>query len=149
MTAEEVQGMLEPITAWAKSRPDVRAVALVGSWARGGARPDSDLDLMLLVSQPRLLQRDTGWLEAIPWGAARPAYWQDEDYGAAWSRRVFLEDGSELEFTFSLPAWARTAPVDPGTFRVINHGCRIVHDPEEIIERLIHHLKRINPPACS
>jgi hypothetical protein len=98
---------------------------------------------MLLVDEPELFERETDWLEEI--SMSKPERWDDEDYGAAWSRRVYLDDGSELEFTFSTPAWALTAPVDPGTFRVINDGCRILHDPDEIIERLMHHL--INPPS--
>jgi predicted nucleotidyltransferase len=65
MTAEIVGTLLGRITNWAQARPDVRAVALVGSWARGAARPDSDVDLMLLVDEPELFERETDWLEEI------------------------------------------------------------------------------------
>jgi len=147
MTAQTVETLLERIPVWAEARPDVRAIALVGSWAREVARPDSDLDLMLLVNEPELFERETAWLEEI--SVSKPKRWQDKDYGAAWSRRVFLEDGSELEFTFSTPAWALTAPVDPGTFRVIKDGCRILYDPEGILEQLINHVRQINRPPSS
>ncbi|MBF6594916.1 MAG: aminoglycoside 6-adenylyltransferase [Thermaceae bacterium] len=147
MTAEAVKRLLEQITVWAEARPDVRAVALVGSWAREAARPNSDMDLMLLVFEPELFERETKWVKEI--SVSKPKRWQDEDYGAASSRRVFLEDGSELEFTFSTLAWASTAPVDPGTFRVIKDGCRILYDPEGILEQLTNHVRQTNRPPNS
>src|SRR5687767_1223031 len=40
------------VVEWAERRPDIRAVALVGSHARNTATPDSDVDLILLTTQP-------------------------------------------------------------------------------------------------
>lgn len=45
--------LLERITAWFQAREGVATIALVGSHARGAARPDSDIDLVLLVDDPR------------------------------------------------------------------------------------------------
>ena len=39
-------------TAWAASQPDIVAVGLAGSHARGAARPDSDVDLVILSTDP-------------------------------------------------------------------------------------------------
>ncbi|MER3552772.1 MAG: nucleotidyltransferase domain-containing protein [Meiothermus sp.] len=147
MVTATVEATLERIPVWAKARPDVRAIALVGSWARGTARPDSDMDLMLLVDEPELFRREMAWLEEI--SISKPKRWQDEDYGAAWSRRVFLEDNSQLEFTFSTPEWASISPLDPGTFRVMRNGSRILYDPESIFEQLTNHVRQINPPPSS
>jgi Nucleotidyltransferase domain len=44
--------LLERATAWARRRPDIRGLALVGSWARGSARTDSDVDLVVLTTDP-------------------------------------------------------------------------------------------------
>ena len=55
------------------SEPDVQAVIAFGSRARGEARPDSDLDLAVIVGQPQLtpaekmacwkrFNRAPGWL---------------------------------------------------------------------------------------
>lgn len=147
MTLPDVKNLLERIPLWAKARSDIRAVALVGSWARDAARPDSDVDLMLLVLEPELFEREIEWLEEI--SPSKPERWQDEDYGAVWSRRVFLNDGGELEFGFSTPEWASVTPLDAGTFRVISDGCRVLYDPEGILEQLTNHVKQTNPPPSS
>jgi predicted nucleotidyltransferase len=100
---------------------------LVGSHARGTARADSDIDLIVLTTDPQCFRADTAWLRAIDWNviAARPAEWQDEDYGVLWSRRMWLElNRDEVEIGFALPSWAEVKPIDPGTQRVITGGCR-------------------------
>ena len=38
--------IVQVVLVWAKAQPKIRAVALVGSHARGTARPDSDIDVM-------------------------------------------------------------------------------------------------------
>ncbi|MEM9484640.1 MAG: nucleotidyltransferase domain-containing protein [Cyanobacteria bacterium P01_F01_bin.116] len=42
--------ILEEVTQWASFRTDIVAAALGGSWARGTAWVNSDIDLMLLVT---------------------------------------------------------------------------------------------------
>jgi predicted nucleotidyltransferase len=114
-------------------------VALVGSHARGTARADSDIDLIVLTTDPQRFRADTAWLRAIDWNfiAARPAEWQDEDYGVLWSRRMWLKPNrDEVEIGFALPSWAEVKPIDPGTQRVITDGCRALHDPEGLLTRL-------------
>jgi Streptomycin adenylyltransferase len=135
----QAERIIQTIAAWAKTRPAIQAAALVGSQARGVARPDSDIDIVLLVTAPETFRVDTGWLHEIGWNliGARPARWVDEDYGALWSRRLWLEPaGDEIEFGFALPSWAETSPIDPGTSRVIADGCRSLHDPQGRLSRL-------------
>jgi len=127
--------VVTPIVTWAQLRPDILGLALVGSWARGTARPDSDIDLVLLVSEP--FRRDDGWLADIGWPADRVVNWYDAEYGTAWSRHVRLEPPCELEFTFCAPAWAQTLPVDPGTFDVVSKGCRVLLDKAALFEELL------------
>jgi len=56
--AEEFLGRLR---LWAGEKDDVRALIVVGSFARGDARPDSDLDVVLLASHAsRYLGRSLG-----------------------------------------------------------------------------------------
>jgi hypothetical protein len=80
-----------------------------------------------------------GWLHAIDWSAAnvRQLNWEDEDYGAVWSRRIWLEPtGIELEVSFASVSWANVNPLDSRTRRVISDGCRVLHDPKGIFRRL-------------
>ena len=51
--ADEVRLLLATLREWAEGRPDVVAVVLVGSWARGDARMDSDVDVELLTEDQK------------------------------------------------------------------------------------------------
>ena len=130
--------IIEAIVGWAKVRQDIRGVALVGSHARGTARPDSDIDLVVLAVDPEALRADSSWIEAIDWSGAgvKVANWRDEDYGAVWSRRLWLSSGTEVEISVATVAWASIAPLDAGTRRIISDGCRMLHDPAGFLGRL-------------
>jgi predicted nucleotidyltransferase len=80
-----IEHIIRIVLAWATAQPKIRAVALVGSHARGAAGQDSDIDLVLLVVDPQGFRTDTTWIEQIEWQAldSHPQKWQDEDYGAA------------------------------------------------------------------
>ena len=92
---------------------------------------------MLLTFHPAAFRADTGWQEAVAWPGASVAVWEDADYGAAWSRHIFLTNGAEVELCFSFPAWAATDPVDAGTRAVAGRGCRILYDPQGLLARLM------------
>jgi uncharacterized protein len=123
---------LEAVTAWAKLRSDIRGVALVGSHARGQPRADSDVDLLLLAENPSRF-RDPAWLADLD---LPPARWRDEEYGPVWSRRVWLASGDEIELSFAPLSWADVSPIDPGTRKVVSDGCRILYDPDGLLQRL-------------
>jgi uncharacterized protein len=136
--AKAAQRIVQTVLAWAMSEAAIRAVALVGSHARGTAKRGSDIDLVVLARDPDRFRVDRTWQAAIDWNAigARLARWQDEDYGPLWSRRLWLEDDrGEIEIGFARPAWADVNPLDPGTQRVIADGCVILYDPEGLLAR--------------
>jgi hypothetical protein len=133
----QLDQVLAPVSAWARSRPDVLGLALVGSWACGRARQDSDVDLVLLVSEPQIFRRDERWMAEIRWLDRRVVGWHDADYGVAWSRHVRLQPACEIEFTFCDPSWAATDPVDPGTAAVVSGGCRPLLDKAGLFEGLL------------
>ena len=135
----QVDLILQVVLSWATAQPKIRAVALVGSRARGTAHPDSDIDLMLLATDPNSFRADNTWVAEINWHAIgiRPHLWQDEEYGAAWSRRIWLPDCRwPVELTFASLSWANANSPDAGTRQVISHGCRILHDPDALLARL-------------
>ena len=125
--------------SWAKEQPTIQAVALVGPHARGPAREDSDIDFVLLTTNPHAFGADASWLNTIGWDSigTRIGEWQDEHYGRIWSRHLLLEQNNgEIEFGFALPSWADIDPVDPGTRSVIADGCCILYDPKNMLGRL-------------
>lgn len=133
-----MKAVLRSLTNWAIATPNIHAVALVGSWARGTARLDSDIDIMLLVTDPAAFQANSAWLHDIDWPQHRSASsWKDETYGAVWSRHVRLKDATEVELSFGLPAWAAINPIDSGTRQVVCAGCRILYDPLKLLESLM------------
>ena len=123
-------------------------VALIGSHARNAAGQDSDIDLLLLCAEPDRF-RDQAWVAGINWSPAglHLTRWCDEEYGAVWSRRVWFDFQCEIEFAFASLAWADTSPVDRGTTRVVAGGCRILYDPDDLVNRLKLALRCAQPPA--
>jgi Nucleotidyltransferase domain len=121
-----IERVLERAVAWARRQPDIRGLALVGSWARGSARADSDVDLVVLTSRPDRYLADDGWTAAL--GDARVVHTQA--WGPLTERRLLLEGDLEVEVGITGPAWAASDPVDPGTRRVVTDGLRILHDPD-------------------
>ena len=150
----QVDPIVEVVLAWATTQPIIRAIALVGSLARGTARRESDIDLMLLATDPERFRTDTTWVAQIDWRAigTYPEKWMDEEYGAAWSRRVWVSDWP-VEFTFASLSWANADPPDTGTRQVVSDGCRILHDPDALLTRLCRAIgqekagRSMTPPA--
>ena len=72
---QHAERIIQIIPAYAKARSAIRALALVGSHARGTARGDSDIDFVALATGPELFRGDAAWLDAIDWHVigARPA----------------------------------------------------------------------------
>jgi predicted nucleotidyltransferase len=47
-----VNDFLVELRQWAAERCDILALAVIGSHARGTARPDSDVDVVIIVDDP-------------------------------------------------------------------------------------------------
>jgi uncharacterized protein len=122
-----VEQFLARVCAWSLQRPDVVAVALVGSWACGQPGMDSAVDLVVLTTD-------------------KPAYLHEESWGAELGgtliirtrnlgpplyteRRFVLPSGLEVEFGVAPPAWAA---VDPSI-----GGLRALHDPGGVLARVV------------
>ena len=129
--APAVSVFFNHITEWAANEPAISGVALVGSHARGDARPDSDIDLVLLCVNPQAWLRDASWIHRFGEVAGR----QTEDWGRVTSLRVYYRSGLEVEFGLTTPAWAEL-PVDSGTRDVVLNGIRILLDRDQALARL-------------
>ena len=60
---------------------------------------------------------------------------EDAAYGAVWSRHFTLAPRAALELSFAAPSWASLDPIDPGTRRIVEAGCRILVDKSRRIGR--------------
>jgi len=141
LMSQQVDHIIQLIVQWAIEQEAISAAALVGSWARSTAHAESDVDLMFLSKQPLLFRKNTDWVNDIKWGKHWVKSWKDKDYGAVWSRHVQLDSQLlncvEIEFSFGHKTWASITSIDPGTKKVVNDGCRILYDPEEILTVLV------------
>lgn len=141
-----ISEFLEQLTNWSMRREDIIATALVGSWARGQAREDSDVDLMFLVNGPEMFRESTDWLEEFDWSAlkTRVVDWHDGDYGVVWSRHVHLFNAPKVEFSFGSLSWASINPLDAGTARVMGDGHKILYDSQGLLQNVYDELKRLS-----
>lgn len=122
------------VVTWARSVPDVVAVGLAGSWARGAGTDRSDVDLVVLTETPGRFRTEDDWVvEAV----SRPAtVVRTRTWGPLTERRLRLDDGLEVDLGFASPQWA-AEPVDDGTARVVRDGFRVLHDPHGVLTRLV------------
>ena len=128
----EVRELLARVGAWAARRPDVVAVVLVGSWARGHATMGSDVDLVVLTAMKDLYLGDESWVREL--GGLRIV--RTREWGPTTERRFALPSGLEVEVGLTPASWAATDPVDPGTRRVVRDGMSTLYDPGGLLERL-------------
>jgi predicted nucleotidyltransferase len=126
-----ITDFLDRVTEWAAHQPAIAGVALVGSHARGEARPDSDIDLVLLCMEPDAFLTETSWINHF--GAVETC--QTEHWGRVTSLRVYYKACIEVEFGLTSLGWA-ALPVDPGTKHVVAQGMRILWDQAGLLGRL-------------
>ena len=116
---------------WAAGEPDVLALLLVGSWAKGNNRPDSDMDLMVLTDNKAKFLDAPDYFERFGQIDRRDV----EYYGRCTSVRVFFESGPEVEFGLVDGKWA-SQPLEGGTRRVLSDGYRVLVDKSQIFDGL-------------
>ncbi len=141
-----INEILETVANWAKIRSEIFALALVGSHARGEATADSDIDIMAIAFNPQFFRQNHDWMHEINWESInyKILTFNDAQYGAVWSRHIYLDDLSnnltsklKVEISFGLPSWASVNPIDSGTFNVVSRGCKILYDSQGILTNLM------------
>jgi uncharacterized protein len=139
MKLADVNAVTTAVANWAIERDDIRAMAMVGSWARGNPRPASDLDLLLLSDLALDYRRRRTWLTEIDFQKAGFRLRSSEGavYGVVWSQHVHLLPAAEVELTFARCSWASTDPVDTGTHAVVRDAFQIIFDRDGILAKLV------------
>lgn len=114
---------LEHLRLWVHGREDIRAVVVVGSFARGQARPDSDLDVLILCQNQRRYIDEHNWISDL--GLVHSV--QVEEYGRVTALRARFDDGLEVELGIAPSDWA-SVPYDSGTMHVAKDGIAVLFD---------------------
>ncbi|MCR4305973.1 MAG: nucleotidyltransferase domain-containing protein [Candidatus Daviesbacteria bacterium] len=136
MKIESVRQFIIEFTGWVKDQKEILAVLLVGSYARNTARQDSDIDLVIITDQPEVYLDSDKWIKNF--GEVREII--KEDYKMVQVRRVFYDNGLEIEYGITIKEWAKVDPIDPGTKRVIKGGARVLFDRDEILKLIMNKL---------
>ncbi|MCE7002743.1 nucleotidyltransferase domain-containing protein [Kibdelosporangium philippinense] len=126
-----INEILDRVVSWARARVDIAGVLLVGSYARDAARPDSDVDIVILTEIPD--QYTEGWYDEVEIGPLT----RNQAWGPITEWRLISSSGLEVEFGVGSPDWALTDPVDAGTRRVVADGARILYDPKGLLAKLL------------
>ncbi|MBN2460872.1 MAG: nucleotidyltransferase domain-containing protein [Candidatus Cloacimonetes bacterium] len=129
---KRVRNLLHAVTRWAENNPDLLGVALVGSYARGKAKIDSDVDLVFLALNPEDLITKPEWIKEF--GDVESLRF--EDWGILTSLRVFYQGGFEVEYGITTSEWARE-PLAEGTRQVIANGMKILLDRYGLLDGAI------------
>jgi len=123
--------ILDRIISWSNEDSRVKALFLVGSYARNTQKPSSDIDLVIITDKKeQLLQLD--WIELF--GVCKRNI--REEYGACTSIRVFYEDNTEIEYGIVNSSWL-DSPLDAGTKRVLQDGYILLFGSEGISQNMI------------
>jgi predicted nucleotidyltransferase len=114
MRFADVDAIVRAVADWALHREDIRAMAIVGSWARGDPHQGSDVDLLLLSDRADEYRHRQKWLAEIDLESAgfRIASSEDASYGVVWSCHIALSPAGKAELTFAPRSWARADTVD-------------------------------------
>ncbi len=123
-------GLIHDVVRWASGQPEVRALVLVGSQARGAARPDSDVDLVIVSEQPARLLNDRAWIHTFGTVVQQAT----EEWGRLKSLRIRYDEGPEVESGVTDVAWAD--PGDDSTLAVLLDGARVLLDRDGLFDFL-------------
>jgi predicted nucleotidyltransferase len=139
MKLAEANAIITAVRSWAIKRDDIRAMALVGSWARGDQGQVSDIDLLLLSDRVDEYRHSQKWVTEIDLRGSGYRLISSESaiYGAVWSRHVRLLPAAEIELAFAECSWAQTEPVDDGTRGVVKDAFRIIFDKDRMLSKLV------------
>src|SRR5258706_8345171 len=128
------QTFFQQFIEWVKTEENILGVALVGSHARKDAKEYSDIDLMIIATDPQYYLNNNSWINRF--GQVKENGIKDEDLGLVKTKRVFYENGIEVEFNFASKEWTKTNPIDPGTKKVMSNGNKILIDKKGLLKNL-------------
>jgi hypothetical protein len=139
VSPEAADSLTKLVAEWVRRTPELRALAVVGSRARGNPRPDSDLDLLVLAADPEKYRPGLLWTDRIHFGAAGFSLVAAKTarYGAVFSHHLRLSPRADVEVSFAAPGWAATNPIDAGTLQIVRTGFAVAVDKDGLFQRLL------------
>lgn len=123
--------LIERITKLAEDSPDIDAMMIIGSRARTGQSADewSDLDVIIITSDPERYLSKTDWLSRI--GKPLLTFLEPTAVGGQMERRVLFEGMLDADFSIIPQKVAQQLLQDsipPQILEVFNRGVRVLVD---------------------
>jgi len=134
---------------WAEVQEDLRAALIIGSQAREDAPADrwSDLDLVLVTTEPQRYLDETAWLGAL--GVPILTFLEPQATGGGVERRALFRGGLDVDFTPASVARVQglvAQGLTPETAAVFSRGVRVLLDKDGLMAHLnLHDVP--HPPA--
>ena len=119
---------IEDFMRWATKRKDIRAAALVGSYAREELDKDSDVDLVIITETPQKYMTDTEWIRVFGKVITKNV----EEYEKITSLRIWYESGLEIEFGFTNREWIQTMTREEMK-QIKADGLRVLFEKEKLL----------------
>lgn len=119
------------IKEYARNTSHIESIIIVGSYARGTNKENSDLDIIVITSNKSGMIVNQDFTQEF----GEVYKQQTEYYGACTSIRVWYKDGKEVEFGIVEPSWS-SMPLDTGTYQVLSDGYKVIIDKKQYFEGL-------------
>lgn len=119
---------IEDFMRWAMKRKDIRAAALVGSYAREELDKDADVDLVIITETPQKYMTDTDWIRVFGKAITKKV----EEYEKITSLRIWYESGLEIEFGFTTREWIQTLTKEE-LKQIKADGLRVLFEKEKLL----------------
>jgi aminoglycoside 6-adenylyltransferase len=150
-TTQGFEKIIQRFCQWAETHSEVRAAMVVGSQARQDRPADewSDLDLIVVTTDPETMAIDTNWLQAL--GKLLLTFIETNPAGGP-ERRVLFEGGLDVDIVPVLPQVIHqlingvetnlSESVDL-VVTLIGRGVRILFDLDGDLNRLVESISRL------
>ena len=138
---------VERLAEWARGRPDVLALVVIGSQARAEVPADdlSDLDLLVVVEEVKAFTEHDEWLDELGDYLIASLEQSGDFY---FEREILYRNGEKLDLIFvpasHLGRWPETG-LEPGMAAVVNRGAKIIQATDEV--RALVEKAAVAPPA--
>ena len=117
------------VKKWIHKQGDIKAALLIGSYARGEERNDSDVDFIIVVDDVSKWFTNTNWVKNF----GQMLSMNIEQFEDVQALRVYYQDSNELEFGFVTEEWL-AKPYSDTTKEALNGGMEILIDRNKYFE---------------
>jgi aminoglycoside 6-adenylyltransferase len=124
--------LIERITAWAESHPNVRAALLLGSRARTDHPADewSDLDVLVFAIDHERFIQSSEWVKTI--APTWLTFIERAGDGESWERRTLYSGGLDVDVAFNPAEWLDGIHdnIPPIMVDIIHRGVKVLVDKD-------------------